>query len=48
MGEDPMPGDGDCEDVCYGEMCVSATAGVVSLTARWAPGTSMYAQKGFK
>jgi hypothetical protein len=47
MGEGPMPGDGDCEDVCYGEMCVSGTAGVVSLEARWAPATGIYAQKGY-
>jgi hypothetical protein len=48
MGEGPMPGAAQCDDICYGEMCVSASAGIVNVIGTWAPGLGTYVQKGFK
>lgn len=38
MGEEPLPDAGDCDDVCEGQVCFSATGGVVSLSGTMAPG----------
>ncbi len=46
MGAGPLPGAGDCEDVCFGELCISPTEGVVSLDGTWAPNNGSYARKG--
>lgn len=46
LGEGPRPGDGDCPDTCFGEVCISGSAGVVELSGNWAPGVSAFAQDG--
>lgn len=45
MGEGPLPDDPPCEDTCFGEVCISATAGIVRLDGNWAPNMEPYAQK---
>ncbi len=47
-GVGPMPGAGECEDMCEGEMCVAADKGVVTLNGMWAPENDMFSQKGFE
>lgn len=42
VGQDPLPGAGDCDDVCDADLCISATAGVVKLGGMWAPGKGLY------
>jgi hypothetical protein len=37
MGIEPLPGAGDCDDVCEAELCISSARGVISLHGRWAP-----------
>jgi hypothetical protein len=44
MGEGPMPGAGDCPDTCDGTICISPTAGIVSLMGNYAPGVSIFEQ----
>ncbi len=46
MGEEPLPGAGMCADICEGEVCISATDGVVSLHGTFSPNHDDYAQKG--
>ncbi len=48
VGEGPAPDAGDCEDVCFGEMCVGPQGGVVSVSGTWAPGYETYEQDGYK
>jgi len=48
IGEGPLPGAGDCPDTCDGTMCISPTDGVVSLYGTWAPGISIFSQKGYE
>lgn len=45
MGEGPTPGAPDCEDVCEGAVCISATDGIVRLEGNWAPDMFDYEQK---
>jgi hypothetical protein len=48
MGIEPPAGeDVDCEDVCYGEVCVHPTAGVVTLEGKYAPDEGLFAQAKF-
>ena len=47
IGQGPEPGAGECDDVCYGELCVSPEAGVVTLDGSWAPNHDLYAQPAF-
>jgi hypothetical protein len=42
VGEEPLPGAGECDDVCEAEMCISSTRGVVKLSGYWAPNKSIY------
>ncbi|HZS41652.1 MAG TPA: hypothetical protein VFF06_32705 [Polyangia bacterium] len=42
MGWGPLPGAGDCEDTCEGEVCISSTAGVTKLSGTWAPGVTIF------
>jgi len=42
MGEEPLPGAGDCEDICEGEVCYSATEGVISLSGTIAPSKDIW------
>lgn len=44
VGEGPLPGDGDCADTCFGEMCIGSPEGIVSLSGTWAPGYSEFEQ----
>jgi hypothetical protein len=44
MGEEPLPGAGDCEDVCEGEVCYSATDGVISMHGTLAPNHDEWAR----
>jgi hypothetical protein len=44
MGEEPLPGDGPCADVCESEVCFSATDGVVNISGLAAPGYSIWSQ----
>ena len=46
MGEEPLDDAGECADVCEGEICIDATAGVVSLHGTLSPNHDDYAQKG--
>jgi len=48
LGQGPLPGAGDCPDTCDGTMCISPTDGVVTLYGNWAPGVSIFAQKGYE
>lgn len=45
MGEEPLPDAGECADICEGEVCISATAGVVSLHGTMSPNHNDWAQK---
>lgn len=45
MGEGPLPEDPPCEDTCFGEVCISATEGIVRIDGNWAPNMEPYAQK---
>jgi hypothetical protein len=47
MGEGPEPGAGECPDTCDATLCISATAGIVSLMGNWAPGVSIFEQAGY-
>lgn len=42
IGEGPAPGDGECGDVCYSEVCFSAEDGIVGLGGWTAPGEIGY------
>lgn len=48
LGEGPLPDAGPCDDTCDATMCLSATEGVVKLDGNWAPGVSIFAQKGYE
>lgn len=37
MGFEPLPGAGDCPDLCEGEVCFSRDDGVVSVDGKWSP-----------
>jgi hypothetical protein len=47
LGQGPLPGAGDCDDICDASFCVSPTAGVVIIEGLWAPEHSIFAQRGF-
>lgn len=47
LGQGPKPGDGECEDTCFGEVCISPKDGVVGLSGNWAPDVSMFSAKGY-
>lgn len=47
MGQGPAPGDPACDDICEGEVCISATDGVVSLDGNWTPGWTHFAQDAY-
>jgi hypothetical protein len=44
MGEGPAPEEPPCEDICGGEVCISATDGIVRLEGNWAPDMFDYIQ----
>ena len=44
MGEEPLPGDGPCADVCEAEVCISPTDGVISISGLAAPSYSTWSQ----
>ncbi|MBL9016001.1 MAG: hypothetical protein JNL83_17570 [Myxococcales bacterium] len=46
MGEEPLEDAGECADICEGEVCISATDGVVSLHGTMSPNHDDFAQKG--
>jgi hypothetical protein len=48
VGEGPGPDAGDCEDVCFGEICVGARGGIVSVGGTWAPNYETYEQDGYQ
>lgn len=37
LGQGPTPDAPDCEDTCDGDVCISATDGIVRLEGNWAP-----------
>jgi len=37
MGFEPLPGAGDCPDLCEGEVCFSREDGVTSVEGAWSP-----------
>ncbi len=45
MGAGPEPGAPACDDLCDGEVCISATDGVVALDGNWAPNWDHYEQR---
>jgi hypothetical protein len=48
IGQGQAPGEPACEDTCFGEVCISSTAGVVLLGGTWTPGVTEFVQDGFK
>jgi hypothetical protein len=48
VGDGPTPDAGECEDVCFGEMCVGSRGGIVSVSGTWAPGYETFEQDGYK
>jgi len=48
MGWEPLPGDGVCDNVCFAELCISPTKGVVTLTGTWAPSYGSFVRDGYK
>ena len=48
MGQGPPPGAEPCEDTCEGQVCISATDGVVSLDGTWTPGWTHFAARGYR
>jgi hypothetical protein len=46
MGWEALPGAGPCEDTCFGEVCISSTAGIVQISGTWAPDYAFFAQPG--
>jgi hypothetical protein len=47
LGEGPGPTAQPCEDVCFAELCVSSTAGVVALAGLWAPNYETFSAPGY-
>lgn len=47
LGEGPGPTAQPCEDVCFAELCVSSTSGVVALAGLWAPNYETFAAPGY-
>jgi hypothetical protein len=45
MGEEPLEGAGECADICEGEICISAEAGVLSLHGTVSPNKNDWALK---
>jgi hypothetical protein len=45
MGYEPLPGAPECDDTCFGEVCVSSKHGIVKLSGTWAPENSIYDQE---
>jgi hypothetical protein len=37
MGFEPLPGAGDCPDICEGEVCFSRYDGIASVNGAWSP-----------
>jgi hypothetical protein len=48
MGQGPAPGDPECEDTCEGQVCISATDGVVILDGTWTPGVTHFAADKYR
>jgi hypothetical protein len=44
MGQGPTPDAPECEDTCDGDICISATDGIVRLEGNWAPDMFDYMQ----
>ena len=44
IGQGPDPGEPACEDTCDGDICISATDGIVRVDGNWAPDMFDYAQ----
>jgi hypothetical protein len=47
MGWEPLPGAGDCDDTCFGELCISAKNGPVELSGTWVPGYGSFVRDGY-
>lgn len=47
MGWSHVEGDGECEERCEGEMCISATDGIISLDGTYVPQDSYYLSKRY-
>jgi hypothetical protein len=47
LGEGPGPTAEPCEDVCFAELCVSSTTGVVALAGLWAPNYETFSAPGY-
>jgi len=48
MGQGPAPGDPACEDTCEGQVCISASDGVVILDGTWTPGVTHFAADNYR
>jgi len=44
LGQGPRPDDPPCEDTCEGDICISATDGIILLEGTWAPDMFDYVQ----
>ena len=47
IGDGPAKGAGECEDVCFAEVCLSPAEGLVSLGGTWAPNAEPYEAAGW-
>ncbi len=48
MGWSHVEGDGECEERCEGEMCISPTDGIISLDGTYVPQDSYYLSKRYQ
>ncbi len=48
MGWSHVEGDGECDERCEGEMCISPTDGIISLDGTYVPQDSYYLSKRYK
>ncbi len=48
MGWSHVEGDGECEERCEGEMCISGTDGIISLDGTYVPQDSYYLSKTYE
>jgi hypothetical protein len=48
MGDEPLPGDGECDDTCFSVLCIDKDKGVVQLGGTAAPDNGLFAQDGFE
>lgn len=48
MGWSHVEGDGECEERCEGEMCISPADGIISLDGTYVPQDSYYVSRRYQ